>query len=60
MDRADFELRLGDESQAAATLERAWARSPWLKVVRPLMKVAQLFHDVEERSELSSSFYEMF
>jgi hypothetical protein len=60
MDRADFELRLGNEREAAATLEHAWARSPLRNVVKPLMKVARLFHDVEARSEPSRSFYEMF
>jgi hypothetical protein len=60
LSRRDFELRLGDPRQAAATLEQAWAESPLRGLAKPLMKLAPTFQDFEERSEVSSFVYEMF
>jgi len=58
--RRDFELRLGDQHQAARTLEQAWAETPLRNLAKPLMNLAPAFQDVEECSEVSSFVYEMF
>ncbi|HWW87216.1 MAG TPA: carbamoyltransferase C-terminal domain-containing protein, partial [Vicinamibacterales bacterium] len=60
LDRSDFELRLDGENETARTLEQAWKASRLRPAVHGLLELASLFQDVEERSDLSSSFYEMF
>jgi hypothetical protein len=60
LSRRDFELRLGDQHQAASTLEQAWSGSRLHDLAKPLMSLAPAFRDAEERSEISSFVYEMF
>jgi hypothetical protein len=61
MERGDFVLKLGDERQAAATLEDRWARTPLRGLGRRLLGLTRsFFPDVEEKSEISSAIYEMF
>jgi hypothetical protein len=60
LSRRDFELHLGDEHEAARTLEEAWSETPLRDLAKPLMKLAPMFQEVEERSEVSSFIYEMF
>jgi hypothetical protein len=60
LSRRDFELGLGDQHQAASTLEQAWSGSRLRGLAKPLMRLTPAFRDTEERSEISSFVYEMF
>jgi hypothetical protein len=60
LSRREFELRLGDQHQAARTLEQAWAGTRLRGLAKPMMRLAPAFRDVEDRSEISAFVYEMF
>lgn len=61
MSRDDFVLKLGDERQAAPTLEARWAQTPLRGLGRRLFRLTRsFFPTVEEKSELSAAIYEMF
>jgi hypothetical protein len=60
MKKEDFELNLADEKQAAQTLDQMWARTPRANLGQKILKMAKHFPEVKEKTELSSSIYEMF
>jgi hypothetical protein len=56
----DFEARLGDETEAVETLERAWATTPLRGLGRELIRLVRYFPPVEQEATVSSFIYEMF
>ncbi len=60
LEKEDFEVRLGDEEQVVATLERMWAGTPLVELPRALMKLTRHFQKSEEKSDVSAFIYEMF
>jgi|GEM_PF-3509557 hypothetical protein len=60
MTKQDFELKLADEQQAAKTIDSKWAATPLKGLGKKMLKLTPYFLKVKEKSELSSSIYEMF
>lgn len=60
MTKEDFELKLADEQQAAKTIDLKWAATPLKGLGKKMLKLTPYFLKVKEKSELSSSIYEMF
>jgi hypothetical protein len=60
MSAEDFEVRLGDEGQAAQTLEQAWAGTPLQGLGRELIRLVRYFPPAEQQATVSSFIYEMF
>jgi hypothetical protein len=61
MSRSDFVLKLGEEKQAAQTLEDHWVQTPLRGLGRRLLRLTRSFvPKVGPKSELSAAIYEMF
>jgi hypothetical protein len=61
LSREEFVLKLADEKQAIATLEARWVETPLRGMAKRLIKFTRsYFPKVQEKTEISSAFYEMF
>jgi hypothetical protein len=60
LERKDFEIALGDAAEAAATLDRFWAGTSFEGLGKKLGQLSQKFPEPMEKSDVSSSIYEMF
>ena len=56
----DFEIALGSPDEAAATLDHFWAGTALQGLGTELAKLSRQFPEVVEKSDVSSSIYEMF
>jgi hypothetical protein len=60
MTKEDFEFNFTDEKQAAKTLDKMWAGTKLENLGNKILKLAKHFPEVKDKTELSSSIYEMF
>ncbi len=55
----DFELKLGDPRQVAATLDAFWQSTPFEGLGAKLAALSELFPEVHQREDVSAFIYEM-
>lgn len=60
LERKDFEIALGTDDQAGATLDRFWAGTILEGLGRKFARLSRKFPQSVQKSDVSSTIYEMF
>ena len=60
LERKDFEIALGTDEQAGATLDRFWAGTVLEGLGRKFARLSRKFPRSVQKSDVSSTIYEMF
>lgn len=58
--REDFQVKLSNERDLTRTLDDQWAGTPLKGLGKAIARLTRAFPKTEVKTELSSSFYEMF
>ncbi len=56
----NFEISLSEQNKIATTLDKFWQKSPLLGFGKKIAQLTKKFPDIQEKSDVSSSVYEMF
>ncbi|MCP4618211.1 MAG: hypothetical protein GY844_17470 [Bradyrhizobium sp.] len=60
LERKDFEIALGSDEQAGATLDRFWAGTSLQGLGKKFARLSRKFPQSVQKSDVSSTIYEMF
>lgn len=60
LERKDFEIALGTADQAGASLDRFWAGTALEGLGKKFARLSRKFPQAVQKSDVSSSVYEMF
>jgi hypothetical protein len=58
--RQDFEISLSDRQKITTSLDKFWEKSPLLGFGKKIAQLTKKFPNIQEKSDVSSSVYEMF